>query len=39
VVQRALMLHRDQLIPPLLLGYERFEENKMREQEGKMKGR
>lgn len=33
------MLHRDQLIPPLLLGYERFEENKMREQEGKMKGR
>ena len=28
-VPRELLLHRDQLIPPLEIGFERFEENKL----------
>ena len=27
-VSRELLLHRDQLIPPLEIGFERFKENK-----------
>ena len=28
-VPRELLLHRDQLMPPLEIGFERFEENKL----------